>query len=205
MKKLKRGVLFVFEGIDGSGKTTQAQILLNKLEEKGFAAVYFREPSLGRWGREIKKKAALADSVTPEEELNLFQKDRRENVKKNLIPSLSAGKVVILDRYYFSTIAYQGAKGIDPEVIRKMNETFAVKPDLVFILDVKPKQGLARIADRGAKDALFEREDYLIHVRRLFLSIKGKNIIHIDASQSQEAIAESIDRIAMECLEAVIY
>ena len=197
MKKLKRGVLIVFEGIDGSGKTTQAQILLSKLERRGFVSVYFREPSLGRWGREIKKKAALADSVTPEEELDLFQKDRKENVEKNLIPSLRAGKVVILDRYYFSTIAYQGAKGIDPEVLRKMNEAFAVKPDLVFILDVKPEQGLARIADRGTKDALFEREDYLVQVRRLFLSMKGKNIIHIDASQSQEAIAESIDRIAM--------
>ena len=76
MKKLGKGVLIVFEGIDGSGKTTQAEILQAKLLQMGIATVYFREPSLGRWGREIKEKAAHADSVTPEEELDLFQKDR---------------------------------------------------------------------------------------------------------------------------------
>ena len=65
------------------------------------------------WGREIKRLAARADSLTPEEELDLFVKDRRENVERNLRPALAAGKVVVLDRYYFSTIAYQGAKGID--------------------------------------------------------------------------------------------
>ncbi|MBN1224269.1 MAG: dTMP kinase [Candidatus Aminicenantes bacterium] len=204
MKKLKKGILIVFEGIDGSGKTTQAQILLNKLNDRGIAAVYFREPSLGRWGREIKEKAAHADSVTPQEELDLFQKDRRENVEENLLPSLDAKKAVILDRYYFSTIAYQGAKGIDPDLIRRMNEAFAAKPDLVFILDVIPERGLERIADRGTKDVLFEREDYLIQVRRLFRSMKGENIIHIDASQSREEIAETIEKITLARLEPLL-
>jgi len=200
MKKIKKGVLIVFEGIDGSGKTTQAQILLNKLKDRGISSVYFREPSLGRWGREIKKKAAHAGSITPEEELDLFQKDRRENVAKNLIPSLEAKKIVILDRYYFSTIAYQGAKGIDPALIRRMNKAFAVRPDLVFIMDIVPKTGLERISGRRAKDALFEREDYLVEVRRLFRSMKGKNIVHIDAALPAEEIAVSVDRITMSLL-----
>jgi dTMP kinase len=204
MKRLKKGVLIVFEGIDGSGKTTQAEILLARLLEMGFAAVYFREPSLGRWGREIKAKAAHADSVTPEEELDLFQKDRRENVEKNLIPALKEKKAVILDRYYFSTIAYQGAKGIDPEHIRKMNEEFVVLPNLVFILDVDPRSGLDRIADRGQKDELFEREDYLVRVRGLFMSIEGDNIVHIDGSLLLEEISALIETKTLALLSPLI-
>ena len=204
MKELKKGVLIVFEGIDGSGKTTQAEILLEKLLKMGVAAVYFREPSLGRWGREIKEKAAYADSVTPEEELDLFQKDRMENVEKNLIPALNEKKAIILDRYYFSTIAYQGAKGIDPEYIRRMNEEFAVSPDVVFILDVEPKAGLDRIADRGQKDELFEREDYLVRVRDLFRNIDGDNVLLIDGSLSKKEIATLIEQRTWALLSPLI-
>ncbi|MFC2164712.1 dTMP kinase [Acidobacteriota bacterium] len=204
MKELKRGVLIVFEGIDGSGKTSQAEILLDKLLKVGVAAVYFREPSLGRWGREIKEKSAYADSVTPEEELDLFQKDRRENVEINLIPALNEKKAVILDRYYFSTIAYQGAKGIDPEYIRRINEEFAVRPDIVFILDVDPSAGLDRIADRGQKDELFEREDYLVRVRKLFRSIGGDNVMHIDGSLSLEDIASLVEKETMAYVSPLI-
>jgi dTMP kinase len=82
--ELKEGVLIVFEGIDGAGKSTQAEILLNKLDELGYSVVYFREPSDSKWGQEIKRKAQYADSLTPQEELELFQKDREENVKNNL-------------------------------------------------------------------------------------------------------------------------
>jgi dTMP kinase len=204
MRELKKGVLIVFEGIDGSGKTTQAEILLAKLLKMGVVAVYLREPSLGRWGREIKEKAAYADSVTPEEELALFQKDRRENVEKNLVPALDEKKAVILDRYYFSTIAYQGAKGIDPESIRRMNEEFVVTPDIVFILDVDPRAGLARIADRGQKDELFEREDYLVRVRDLFRNIEGDNVLHIDGSLSLEEISVLIEKRTLALLSPLI-
>lgn len=201
--ELKRGALIVFEGIDGAGKSTQAEILLKKLEEKGYPVVYYREPSGGRWGQEIKSKARFADSLTPEEELELFQKDREDNVRNNLKPALERKKVIILDRYYFSTMAYQGAKGIDPESIRQRNEAFAVKPDLVFILDVGAAQGLERIEDRGRKDLLFENEDYLIKVRELFRSFQGNNIYHVDATQPIERIAGQIEAIVFEFLKSV--
>lgn len=203
MKKLERGVLIVFEGIDGAGKSTQAEILLKKLQEQDYSVVYFREPSDSKWGQEIKEKAQFADSITPQEELELFQKDREENVKKNLRPSLERGEVIILDRYYFSTIAYQGAKGLDPESIRKMNEAFAVKPDMVFILDVEPGRGLERIADRRQKDMLFEREEYLVKVRQIFKSLQGENIYHIDATQSVEHTAEQIETMTLAFLKSV--
>jgi dTMP kinase len=192
---MKRGVLIVFDGIDGTGKTTQAKRLLGTLKKKDFDAVYFREPSDSQWGREIKRKAALAGSLSSEEELDLFQKDRKENVARNLKPALEQDKIVLLDRYYYSTIAYQGARGINPSMIQKMNEEFAVKPDLVFILDIPPREGLKRIEkDRREKDLLFEQEDYLEKVREIFKSFKDRNIFHINAFRSEEDIYREIEK-----------
>ena len=197
---MEKGFLIVIEGIDGAGKSTQAEILINRLQKRGFDVVYFREPSGSRWGREIKRKALSPDSITPEEELELFQRDRKENVEKNLRPALERNKIVVLDRYYFSTIAYQGAKGIDEERIKRINEEFAVEPDLVFILDIDPQQGLERIKNRRKKDKLFERADYLTRVRRIFRGFKGKKFIHIDARMPKEAISARIEKHALNLI-----
>ena len=200
---VQEGILIVLEGIDGAGKSTQAEILLKGLQEKGYDVVYFREPSKGKWGQEIKKKAADPDSLSPEEELDLFLKDRKENVKKNLRPALEKKKIVILDRYYFSTIAYQGAKGIDQERIRRVNEEFVVEPDLVFFLDVDPRGGLDRIKNRKKKDRLFERAEYLVKVREIFRSFRGKKFFHIDASKPEKEISTEIEKIALNYLIGV--
>jgi dTMP kinase len=197
---LKKGILVVFEGIDGSGKSTQAEILLKRLREEDFDAVYFREPSKGKWGRKIKKKALHPDSLSPEEELDLFLKDRKENVEKNLKPALQKRRIVILDRYYYSTIAYQGAKGIDEKMIRAMNEEFVVEPDLVFIFDIDPQKGLERIENRKKKYRLFEREDYLVKVREIFRSFKGEKFVHIDALRSEEEISKEIEEIVLRLI-----
>lgn len=190
--KPAKGILIVLEGIDGSGKTTQARSLLRRLKYRGYSAVFFREPTRGRWGREIKRLAARADSLTPDEELELFVKDRRENVAKNLVPALIKGRVVVLDRYYFSTIAYQGAKGIDTRKIRRRNEAFAVRPDLVIILDIEAAAGLARIAGRKTRDELFEREDYLVRVGEIFRGFKGPRFVHLDGRSDRRAIGRAI-------------
>ena len=198
---LKKGILVVFEGIDGSGKTTQAIKLLEKIIRNGFEAVYFREPSDSSWGREIRRKASDIDSLSPEEELNLFQKDRRENVQKNLKPALEKNMVVLLDRFYFSTIAYQGARGIDPKMIKKINENFVPKPDLVFILDVSPKTGLKRIEDRKKKDVLFEQEEYLGKVSRIFKSFQEDYIVHLDGFLSETELSDRIERVVSALLK----
>jgi dTMP kinase len=188
----EQGVLVVLEGIDGSGKTTQARALLRRLRRRGWPAVFFREPTRGRWGREIKRLAVRDGSLTPEQELELFVRDRRENVEKNLRPALEAGRVVVLDRYYFSTIAYQGAKGIDTRRIRRINEAFAVPPDLIVILDVDPRQGLARIEGRRTRDELFEREDYLVRVAGIFRGFRGPKFLHLDGRGDRREIGRAI-------------
>jgi len=199
---LKKGILIVFEGIDGSGKSTQAELLREKLRDRGFDVVSFQEPSNSKWGREIKEKALYPDSLSPEEELDLFLRDRKENVQKNLRPALEEKKLVILDRYYYSTISYQGARGIDPEMIKRMNEEFAPKADLVFVLDIDARTGLERIEDRK-KEKLFEQEDYLIRVRELFKRFKGKEFIHLDARRPEEEISREIERIVLEYINSV--
>ncbi len=200
---MQEGILIVLEGIDGAGKSTQAEILMNRLQERGYDVVYFREPSEGKWGQEIKKKAAHPDSLSPEEELDLFLKDRKENVEKNLRPALEKKKIVILDRYYFSTIAYQGAKGIDQERIRRVNEEFVVEPDLVFFLDVDPQEGLDRIKNRKKKDRLFERAEYLVKVREIFRSFRGEKFFHIDALKPKKEISAEIEKIVLNYLNGV--
>jgi dTMP kinase len=194
------GKLIVFEGIDGSGKSTQAKTLLRKLRARGLKAVLFREPTGGKWGRLIREKAGQADSLTPEEELDLFVRDRREDVEKNLAPALADGKIVVLDRYYFSTIAYQGAKGIDPGRIRRINERFALRPDIVFIIDVDPALGLSRIGGRKRREELFEREDYLVKVREIFHTLRGPRIVHIDGGRDPKAIGDKILSRVLEIL-----
>jgi dTMP kinase len=189
---MKHGRLIVFEGIDGAGKSTQARMLVRKLRARGRDVVSLREPTRGWYGRELRVKAKTAGSLTPAQELDLFVKDRRENVARNIRPALRAGKTVILDRYYFSTIAYQGAKGLDPARIRAMNERFAPKPDLVFILDLGPETGLFRIAGRKSRDMLFEREGYLRRVRRLFRSFAGPRFVHLDGRGDKRGLGKEI-------------
>ena len=203
-EKLKRGFLVVLEGIDGCGKTTQAQMLVDQLSRKGYETAFFKEPTEGQWGKLIKEKASRQDGLTPEQEFNLFQKDREENVEINIKPALKEKKVVVLDRYYFSTMAYQSAKGIDIREIKKRNEKMAVPPDLVVILDIDARSGLDRIKGRKKKDLLFEREDYLREVGKVFKSFSGENIIHLDAGQSKERLFSKIARIVMDRIREII-
>ncbi len=203
--KVKKGILIVFEGIDGSGKSTQIQILRNILDDKGLDVVVFREPSHGPWGQKIKEKAAFPDSLSPEEELELFVNDRKDNVQKNLRPALTKNKIVLLDRYYFSTMAYQGAKGLDVEKIRLMNEKFAIRPDLVFILDVDAGRALHRIQDRKNKDLLFERLDYLVEVRKIFKSFLGENIFHIDSDNIPGEISDQVASVVLKYIDKFLY
>lgn len=170
-KRLKRGVLIAIEGIDGAGKTTQAKILGETLAKKGYFVVGLHEPTGGKWGKKIKELAKNGRHKTkPETELDLFYLDRREDVGKNIRPSLQEKKIVIMDRYYFSSVAYQGERGLNPDYIEKKNETIAPIPDITIILDLDPEVSLKRIRHkRNETPNHFERKKYLERVRQAFL------------------------------------
>lgn len=178
---LKKGFLVAFEGIDGAGKTTQSNLLSQRLKKRGFDVVLSKEPTDSIYGRKI-KKLALGErfSTPPLEEYRLFINDRKIHVENLVLPMLEAKKIVILDRYYFSTIAYQGALGLDPERIKEENESFCPIPEIVFLLEVPPRVGIRRIEkDREDGPNLFEQEESLTAVARVFDLLKENYMVRI--------------------------
>lgn len=185
-------MFIVIEGIDGTGKSTQAGLLAEWLREQGREVVTSREPTDGPWGTRLRESAAEG-RLSADEELRYFLKDRRQHVDELIRPALDAGKVVILDRYYFSTMAYQGARGFDPVEIRRKNEGFAPVPDHLFILDLDVDTALERIGSRGDTANEFERRDALQKCRDIFLSLKDETFVHIvDTSRPMDEVQEAM-------------
>ena len=186
------GFLIALEGIDGAGKSTQARRLAQALRERGWGVLLTREPTDGPAGKRI-REAAQGERLSAEEELALFVEDRREHVKEEIAPALARGDVVILDRYYLSTAAYQGARGLPVDDIVALNESFAPIPDRVVLVDVDPSASLGRVARRGAADA-FEREEDLRHCREIFLSLaEGRPMVKIfDGSKAEDELFAEI-------------
>src|SRR4029079_4491010 len=164
----RQGTLVVIEGIDGTGKSTLVRGLAEFCGRGALPFVTSREPTNGPWGQRLRESAAH-ERLDLADELDLFLKDRAEHVRDFINPSLAAGKIVLLDRYYFSTAAYQGARGADPNAILAMNEAFAPVPDLVLLLDADPAVSGGRIMDRTGRVDSFEDVAYQIAVRRIFL------------------------------------
>lgn len=198
---IPRGFLIAVEGIDGSGKTTQARRLARYCEEKGLACVLSKEPTSGEYGQLI-RTSANRGRLPVEEEIEILLKDRREHVEQIIQPALDQEKVVILDRYYFSNAAYQGARGVEPETILARNEAFAPHPDLLLILDVSPQVGLQRIRQRGDEPNKFETLDSLERARAIFNQIDRPYKLALNGADSVDTIASSImnefQRVAAE-------
>ncbi|MBI3793943.1 MAG: dTMP kinase [Nitrospinae bacterium] len=190
----KKGLFIVIEGLDGTGKTTQAVALVERLKKNSLDAIYLKEPTNGPWGTKIRAIADKGrDGITPEEELGYFINDREEDSRLNIIPALASGKVVVMDRYIYSNAAYQGALGLSPDVIFEKNRAFP-KPDVVFFLEIPPEEGLKRVNKRGGANEGFEKIEYL---RRVHATFNGnaegfKKMVRIDALQEEEKIAEAI-------------
>jgi dTMP kinase len=190
------GLFIVLEGIDGTGKSTQSRQLADWFREQGREVIASREPTDGPWGAKIRATAATG-RLSPEEELDYFLRDRREHVEQLIAPALAEGKVVILDRYYFSTMAYQGSRGVDPVEIRRQNEAFAPVPDLLFILDLDVDIALSRIGGRGDTANEFEKHGSLTKCREIFLSLAGESFVHvIPSDEGPEVVQERLREIA---------
>lgn len=194
MPEARRGVLAAFEGLDGSGKTTQARRAVAALEERGREALFLREPTDGPIGQRIRQlMKAGREAVPPREEMELFLQDRRWNVETNIAPALERGAVVCLDRYYISSMAYQGALGLDSAEIRRLNEAFAPVPDLILYFSLPVSVSIQRIrASRSEGPNLFEREEYLERVAGLFQSFQFPMRVDIDAAQDVDAVFEKV-------------
>ncbi len=193
---VRRGKLIIFEGTDGTGKSTQLRLLGDYLLNKGYSILTTREPTEGRYGQQIRSLYMHRDRYSREEELALFLADRREHVEKLLAPALEQGKVILCDRYFLSTVAYQGARGFDPEHILELNR-FAPDPDVALLFQLPLDTGLDRITSgRGDKLNDFEQRENLARVAAIFSSIKRPYIQPIDARGS----IEEVHRLVKECV-----
>jgi dTMP kinase len=192
-----RGVLVVIEGIDGSGKTTQVGKVESFLRSCGRSATRFKEPTDGPFGRRIARiltNGREVERVTPQEEMNLFLHDRRENVKNTIVPALTQNRIALGDRYYFLSICYQGSlEGNDPVEVRRLNELVAPIPDLTVVLVVPPEEGVRRITEqRGQRPNKFEDLTYLRQVAAEFDKVDGFNLVKVDATLSIDSVFEEV-------------
>ncbi|MES2461281.1 MAG: dTMP kinase [Armatimonadota bacterium] len=202
------GLFLTFEGPDGAGKTTQISRLAERLVSQGYTVTRTREPGGDRVGEKV-RDLLLHGDVSPEAELLLFAAARAQNVEAVVRPALTAGNIVLCDRFTDSTIAYQGyGRGLPLELIGQLN-TFATRgliPDRTFLLDLPPAEGLMR--QRAGDQDRLDREALSFHerVRTGFLDTakaEPKRITVLDARQPVAQISERLWAIVAPLLPAL--
>lgn len=213
------GLFITFEGLEGAGKTTQAQLLADRLTEAGYPVTLVREPGGSNIGEGIRGLLADPeyDDMTPLTEVFLFAASRSQLVQQVIRPRLGEGTIVICDRFSDATLAYQGyGRGVHPTQIREVNDICAwgVHPDLTFLLDIEPAQGLSRVRTRSVETLTrmdrFETLDlgFFEKVREGYIEISHDEPFRfrtLDASGDDiEAQAEKIYSLALEMVKKKI-
>jgi dTMP kinase len=192
---VNRGRLIAFEGIDGCGKSTQLERLEASFRRAGCDVVATREPTDGPTGDRIRQMARSGKTLEPSEELRWFVEDRRVHVAEVIEPALRAQRVVLTDRYYLSTVAYQGARGLDFEQILADSEAEFPVPDLVVLLEMDPARALSRVHTRGGViEGVFERRDFLERVAEVFRAIDRPYLERVAADREPDEIEKDIAR-----------
>ena len=193
----------VFEGIDGAGKTTQIELLKKALEERGISCYTTAEPTTMPSGKEIRRALSGELKKTPLEMAEMFARDRalhNTHPEEGIETKLKAGITVISDRYYYSSLAYQGSVlGYDIVARLNLENENIRKPDLCIFLDLTPEKSLERIGARAdVPTEIYENREYLEKTRKTFfdtferLKARGENIIIIDAFGTPDEVAERI-------------
>lgn len=193
--KLRLPLFILFEGIDGSGKSTLSDLIYQHYKNMGVSTVKLMEPTDGVWGQRIREMLNGTEIPSPEEQLELFICDREDDMRRNILPSLKRNKMIIMDRYYYSTAAYQGAMGLSPEYVLNENVRRGFpKPDRVYLIDIEPEKSLKRIADRQAGDNgdLFEKRRFLEQVRHIYLSIADESFCILDGDAGIDELSEKV-------------
>jgi dTMP kinase len=195
----KRGAFICIEGIDASGKTTQARRLVKTLRRRCIDAVYTTEPSSGKVGKLIRRYVLDRERRVPiSVEALLFAADRVEHVETEIKPALEKGKVVVCDRYVYSTLAYQGAAGLDLEWIELINR-FALVPDLALFLDVTPEIVVKRLK---RKRSVMETPQNLERVREVYMRmLRDGRMVLVDGNKSVGDVTEEILRVVLDFLK----
>ena len=188
----------MFEGIDGTGKSTHIRLLKEFLEARAVSVHTGFEPTRGEWGMRVRNAALSGVRLSVEEEIDCLLRDRREHVERAIRPALERGEWVLLDRYYLSMMAYQGATGADVARIRELNEAFAPVPDMAFWLDIPVELSMRRIAERGQGADAFEKRSFQEAVARIYAEMRLPFLRRIDATgtpeQTQAAIRAIVQR-----------
>ncbi|ALO27240.1 MULTISPECIES: dTMP kinase [Leptospira] len=193
--KIEKPIFVVFEGIDGSGKSTLCKSLTEKLTERGIPSVNFTEPTNFETGKYLRKFLRGEIDLERKEQIDAFLNDREESLRQNILPSLESGKNVLLDRYMYSTAAYQSGDDLLPETIieKNLKKNFKI-PDLLFYLDLNPAIALERLSQRKENKERFETLAQLEKIRSAYDRILPKETIRIDGVKGP-------DEIVQECLE----
>jgi dTMP kinase len=191
------GRLIAFEGIDGSGKSTQLERLAARLRAAGCDVITTREPTEFPSGQRIREMARSGEELEPEEELRWFVEDRRAHVDQVVLPALRSNQIVLTDRYYLSTVAYQGARGLDFEQILRDSEAEFPIPDLVLLIEIDSQSAFERVHTRGAEiEGVFEQRDFLTRVASVFDGLDCTYIERVpgdgDPGQIEAIIAERV-------------
>lgn len=195
----KKGFFICIEGLDGSGKTTHTHRLVRNLQKRGFDSVYTTEPSEGEIGKFIRASVLQGRQRVPRVvEGVLFAADRVEHLEKDVKPALREGKIVVSDRCVYSSLAYQGAAGLDLEWIEEINR-FALPPDLALYIDVPPEVVVKRIR---RKKSVMERLETQRRVKQVYMKFvdKGK-LISINGDRKKSEVEQNIMNITLDYLE----
>ncbi len=193
-----RGRFIVFEGIDGTGKSLQAKMLAKRIEDHGTSVLLTSEPSDGPVGHMLRTLVARPDA---EEEARLFAEDRAYHLEKIILPALRESRVVICDRYVYSSVAYQGARGVDRRTIFALNGSFAIAPDAILLMEVPLNTALERI-NRGRVQgpSLFEYRENLERVSAIYSSLEDPLIRRIDGTGDPSEVHDRILNALLESL-----
>jgi dTMP kinase len=186
---VSKGVFICVEGLDGCGKTTQAKLLVRRLR-RSCDAVYTAEPSSGKIGRFIKRHCLHGDKrVSGVVEALLFAADRFDHVQNTVLPALKRGRIVVSDRYVYSSLAYQGATGLELEWIERINER-AVRPDLAILIDVEPETVVQRLKPRKS---VMENLETQRKVREVYVKFVEKGeLVRVDGNKSKDEVAADL-------------
>lgn len=186
-----KGKFIVFEGIDGSGKSTQCSMLYDYIKSLDLPARLLAEPTSGEYGKKIRQILQGNIPVPVEEQVRLFIEDRQEDYLLNIKPCIDSNITIVMDRYFYSNAAYQGSPEISPEkIIRKNLDRGFPLPDRIYYIDIEPEIAMSRIAARNGsgKTELFEKKAFLEIARKNFLSMVNERILQINGALSTDKI-----------------